>query len=105
MQYAHLYRCFYDIWNYRGQISYEVKNDICPVHGPFDGIFPHSVRHMDISTTALKTACLIVFENLVYSGINIEIRKIGTLLALTGLTVISHPARAAMPWLYDSIIY
>ena len=39
MQYAQLYRCFYDIWNFRGQISYEVKNDICPVHGPFDGYF------------------------------------------------------------------
>tara|TARA_E500000331_G_scaffold242281_1_gene232637 strand:+ start:1366 stop:2589 length:1224 start_codon:yes stop_codon:yes gene_type:complete len=105
MQYAQLYRCFYDIWNFRGQISYEVKNDICPIHGPFDGIFPNTVRHMDLSTTTLKTACLIVFENLVYSGINVEIRKIGTLIALTALTVISHPARTAMPWLYESMIY
>jgi hypothetical protein len=105
IQYAQLYRCFYDIWNFRGQISYEVKNDICPVHGPFDGIFPNTVRHMDLSTTTLKTVCLIVFENLVYSGINDEIRKIGTLIALTALTVISPPARTAMPWLYESIIY
>ena len=60
---------------------------------------------MDLSTTSLKTVCLIVFENLVYSGINIEIRKIGTLIALTGLTVISPPSRTVMPWLYESIIY
>ena len=105
IEYAQLYRCFYDIWNFRGQISYEVKNDICPVHGPFDGIFPNSVRHMDLSTTTLKTVCLIVFENLVYSGIHYEIRKIGTLIALTALTVISPQARTAMPWLYDSMIY
>ena len=105
IQYAQLYRCFYDIWNFRGQISYEMKNDICPVHGPFDGIFPNSVRHMDLSTSALKTACLIVFENLVYSGINVEIRKIGTLLALTSITVISPHARTALPWLYESMIY
>jgi len=105
IQYTHLYRSFYDIWNFRGQISYEIKNDICPIHGPFDGIFPDTVRHMDLSTTALKTACLIVFENLVYSGINVEVRKIGTLLALTALTVISQPARNTMPWLYDSMIY
>ena len=105
IQYAQLYRCFYDIWNFRGQISYEMKNDICPVHGPFDGIFPNSVRHMDLSTSALKTACLIVFENLVYSGINVEIRKIGTLLALTSITVISPRARTALPWLYESMIY
>ena len=105
LQYAQLYRCFYDLWNFRGQISYQVKNDICPVHGPFDGIFPNSIRHMDLSTTSLKTVCLIVFENLVYSGINIEIRKICTLIALTGLTVISPPARTVMPWLYESIIY
>jgi hypothetical protein len=82
-----------------------MKNDICPVHGPFDGIFPNSVRHMDLSTSALKTACLIVFENLVYSGINVEIRKIGTLLALTSITVISPRARTALPWLYESMIY
>jgi hypothetical protein len=105
IQYAQLYRCFYDIWNFRGQISYEIKNDICPVHGPFDGIFPNSVRHMDLSTTTLKTVCLIVFENLVYSGINVETRKIGTLIALTSLTVISRPARDVMPWLYESIVY
>lgn len=105
IQYAQLYRCFYDIWNFRGQISYEIKNDICPVHGPFDGIFPNSVRHMDLSTTTLKTVCLIVFENLVYSGINVEIRKIGTLIALTALTIISRPARDVMPWLYESIVY
>ena len=60
---------------------------------------------MDLSTTTLKTACLIVFENLVYSGINVEIRKIGTLIALTALTVISQPARTVMPWLYESMIY
>ena len=105
IQYTHLYRSFYDIWNFRGQISYEIKIEICPVHGPFDGIFPNTVRHIDLSTNVLKTACLIVFENLVYSGINTEVRKIGTLLALTALTVISPSARNAMPWLYDSIIY
>ena len=105
IQYTHLYRSFYDIWNFRGQISYEIKNEICPMHGPFDGIFPNTVRHIDLSTTALKTACLIVFENLVYSGINNEVRKIGTLLALTALTLISQPARNVMPWLYESIIY
>ena len=104
IQYAQLYRCFYDIWNYRGQLSQQVKIDICPFHSPFDGIFPHTVWHIDLSTTTMKTACLIVFENLVYSGTNIEFRKIGTLLALTGITLISQAAREALPWLYESIV-
>lgn len=104
IQYAQLYRCFYDIWNYRGQLSHQVKTDICPFHSPFEGIFPNTVWHIDLSTTTMKTACLIVFENLVYSGTNIEFRKIGTLLALTGITLISQAAREALPWLYESIV-
>jgi hypothetical protein len=49
-------------------------------------------------------ACLIVFENMVYSGIDEDHRKLGTFHALSGLTMVSIPARTAMPWLYESIV-
>ena len=44
-----------------------------------------------------------ILENMVYSGINIEYRKIGTLHALSALTLVSVPARESMPWLYESV--
>lgn len=103
LQYARLYRSLYDIWNYRGQLTMAIKIQICPFHGPFDGIFPNTVRHIDLSIDNLRMACLIVLENMIYSGINDELRQLGVMHALTALTVASVSARAALPWLYESI--
>jgi hypothetical protein len=105
LQYARLYRSLYDIWNYRGQLSQELKMQICPFHGPFEGIFPTTVRHLDLSLDDLKSACLIVFENMIYSGISNEIRQIGVMHSLTALTVVSSSARYALPWLYESMAF
>ena len=103
LQYARLYRALYDIWNYRGQLSQELKMQICPFHGPFEGIFPVTVRHLDLSVYDLKSACLIVFENMIYSGISNEIRQIGVMHSLTALTIVSSSARYALPWLFESM--
>ncbi len=103
LQYARLYRALYDIWNYRGQLSQELKMQICPFHGPFEGIFPVTVRHLDLSVDDLKSACLIVFENMIYSGISNEIRQIGIMHSLTALTIVSSSARYALPWLFESM--
>jgi len=103
LQYARLYRALYDIWNYRGQLSQELKMQICPFHGPFEGIFPVSVRHLDLSLDDLKTVCLIAFENMIYSGVSNEIRQIGVMHSLTALTIVSSSARYALPWLFESM--
>lgn len=103
LQYARLYRTLYDIWNYRAQLSFMVKLQICPFHGPFEGIFPTTIRHIDLTTDDLRRACLIVFENMTYSGTSDEFKQLGIMHALTALTVISSDARHALPWLYESI--
>ena len=103
--YHRLYMCIYEIWNYRVGLTADMKRKICPFHGPFDGIFIRPPRLNDLSLEQIKTACLIVMENMIYSGIDQDCRKIGCLHVLTGLTVVSAPARTAMPWLYDSIVY
>tara|TARA_B110000240_G_C13272986_1_gene356689 strand:+ start:27 stop:707 length:681 start_codon:yes stop_codon:yes gene_type:complete len=105
LKYARLYRAIFDIWNYHGQLSSLVKTDICQFHGPFDGIFNISVRHIDLTILELKTICVIAFENLIYSGRTDEHRKLGALHALTALTVVSRPAQRAMPWLYESVLF
>ena len=101
--YIRLYRKLYEIWYYRSNLSREVQNSICPYYAPFDGIFTRPLLHSELGLEQIKTACLIVFENMVYSGINIEYRKIGTLHALSALTLVSVPARESMPWLYESV--
>lgn len=104
-QYIRLYRVFYEIWNYRGQLSREVRSKIYPYGNIFDGIFPRTPYYNDLSQDQIKIACLVIFENMVYSGIDEDHRKLGALHALTALTVISTDARNALPWLYESIAY
>jgi hypothetical protein len=102
--FANLYRILYNLWNFRAGIPNAMKLLICPFHSPFDGIFPRETRHDELSLVEIKTACVIVFENMIYSGVDDEYRKIGTFHALSALTIVSREARAAMPWLYESVV-
>jgi hypothetical protein len=103
--YIRLYRNLYDIWNYRAQLSYEMKRKICLLNDPFLGIFNQRIYSNDISFSQIQEACLKVFENMVYTGIDIEHRKIGTMHSLSALTIVSLDARNAMPWLYESLVF
>lgn len=102
--YIRLYRSLYEIWYIRSGLSNEVRQNITPFCQPFDGIFNQRVLHSDLSLQQIQTACLIVFENLVYSGINDEYKRLGAFHALSALTTVSRGARTAMPWLYESVM-
>jgi hypothetical protein len=104
-EYIRLYRCLYDIWNYRAQLSYEMKRNICIIDDPFHNVFNEAMYYHDISLNRIRDACVTVFENMIYTGIDDEYRKLGVLHALSALTLVSIPARNAMPWLYESIAY
>jgi hypothetical protein len=103
MDYVRLYRILYDIWYYRGQLSTHVRNNICPFHEPFSAMFTRPMYHTHISMDTIRTACLMVIETMVYSGIDDDHRKLGAFHALSAMTLVSPAARAALPWLYESI--
>jgi hypothetical protein len=103
--YVKLYRSLYDIWNYRAQLSSTMKNNICILGNPFLNIFNERIYYNDVSLHRIQEACLIVIENMVYTGIDIEHRKIGTMHALSALTTVSLHFRDAMPWLYESVVF
>jgi hypothetical protein len=103
--YTRLYRSLYDIWNYRSQMSEETRRKISPFYSPFEGIFNRQINTMNMDLNQIKVACLIAMENMIYSGIDEDYRKIGAFHALSALTIVSHSARIAMPWLYDSVVY
>jgi hypothetical protein len=103
--YIRLYRSLYDIWNYRAQLSPIMKHNICMLGNPFLNIFNERIYYNDVSLGRIQEACLIVFENLVYTGIDLEHRKIGTMHALSALTIVSQNARNTMPWLYESLVF
>lgn len=103
VEYIRLYRYMYDIWNYRGQLSSELKTNICPLFDPFQNVFMRNVHHSEFTIDDLRIGCLTVFENMVYTGINDEYRKIGALHVLSTLTLVSYDASRALPWLFESV--
>jgi len=100
-----LYRVLYDIWNFRAQLSIDIKLKICPLFDPFSSIFIQPIYQNNISEEQIKFVCLTIIENMIYSGVDEEFRKLGALHALSALTVVSNPARISMPWLYESISF
>jgi hypothetical protein len=100
-----LYRVLYDIWNFRAQLSIDIKLKICPLFDPFSSIFIQPIYQNNITEEQIKFVCLTIIENMVYSGVDEEFRKLGTLHALSALTIVSNPARMSMPWLYESISF
>jgi len=96
--YIRLYRHLYDIWYLRSQLSRETRFNICPMNSPFT-----AERNMVLDFDYIKSACVEVFENLIFMGVDDEHRRLGAFHALTALTIVSMDAREAMPWLYESV--
>ena len=81
-------------------MSRETRYNICPFPNPFS---ERNITDLDIEH--VKSACVKVFENLIFTGIDDEHRKIGAFHALTALTIVSSGAREALPWLYESVAF
>jgi hypothetical protein len=97
-------REMYDIWNYRAQLTSQIKNDIVPPHGnPFTGMSLHLAQARD--DEYLKNTALRIIELLVKSAHLNENRTLGAYYVLTALTLVSDDARNALPWLYTSVAY
>ena len=93
-----------DIWNFRAQLSIEIKRSICPPYGdPFNNLsFPYLFTEPDINVKNVILNCL---EKLVNNGINNDMKTLGAYYILGGLTLVNENAATALPWLYQSLIY
>lgn len=103
--YIRFYRYLFDIWHYRGQLTHETKRRICRLHDPFINTSLSSLNLPTSTTEDCRAICLYIMENMIYTGIDIEYQKIGTLHVLSVLTIVSLDARRNMPWLYESLVY
>jgi hypothetical protein len=100
--YATFYRYYYGWWSVMSRMSVDMKRKICVLRDPFMNI--NILDQYDITSIDMfREMALGVIEAMVYTGIDIEHRKLGALQVLTMLTLVSHSAREAMPWLYESI--
>jgi len=93
-----------DIWNYRLNLSNELKRNICTPNGkPFEGLFISSLFSKDIDT--IKNGLLNILEKLITKGRDRQLKSLGAYYILGSLTLVSMDAAASMPWLYETFRY
>jgi len=94
-----------DIWNYRAQLSEEVKRNICPPLGdPFRNTNINAIIHSN-DILLVKKGILEILENFVNSGVDQDSKTLGAYYVLGSLTLVNPVASLALPWLYQSFSY
>ena len=91
-----------DIWEYRAQLSEEIKQKICPPTGnPFTCANLHNLRFQSVDN--IRSAALIAMHNLVSKGVDDGFKALGAYYVLTALTIVSFEAAQNLPWLYEAM--
>jgi hypothetical protein len=96
-------RELYDIWSYRAQLSTNTKKEINPCHDPFYNIQLNNIQYLE--NLELKRLILTIIINFIDYGINKDSKYLGASYVLSALTLVSHEAATAMPWLYQSVAH
>ena len=94
-----------DIWNYRTQISDEVKSNILPPNGLFLMTFHLNYLQVEENIIVFKKNILKIIEKLVTSGIDRDSKALGAYYILGALTIVNQEAANALPWLYQSFCH
>jgi len=94
-----------DIWNYRSQLTNEIKRNICPPTGdPFRNLSMPYV-HTEQNMSNVKKVILEVLEKLVNSGVDRDSKALGAYYVLGSLTLVNDNAATSLPWLFQSFGY
>jgi len=94
-----------DIWNYRAQLSIEVKRNICPPSGdPFRNL-SFVYINTEENMTNVRKAVLTVLEKLVNDGVDTDSKSLGAYYVLGALTLVNDSAASSLPWLFQSVNY
>ena len=98
-------RELFDIWNYRANLTEQVKCNICPPRGIICSQFERNSIFMENNIFSLQTKILNILERLITSGIDQDFKVLGAYYVLAAITLVSPEASAIMPWLYQSVYY
>jgi hypothetical protein len=94
-------RELYDIWNYRAQLTEDVKRSICHPHGnPFISLYNVNVDMFSV----LQNNTLQIMKNILTKGVNNDSSALGAYYILSALTLVSPEAAETNPWLYESVM-
>jgi len=90
-----------DIWNYRAELTSQVKHAIVPNVTPLFKYIHEMKSSTSIDENAIHKYVLDAMDNLVSKASKIEDQSLGAMYILTALTEVSQGARETMPWLYQ----
>lgn len=91
------------IWDYRFNIPTELKSQLCQFGDPFHILQLRSLSLYMFDINQTIECCINVIDYFIYSGIDIECRRLGAMYVLIALTSVSVDARNNIPWLYETI--
>ena len=94
-----------DIWNYRAQLTIEIKRNICPPNAdPFRNLSMTYI-HTEININNIRKVVLEVLEKMVNNGIDKDSKSLGAYYVLSALTLVNTEAATSLPWLFQSVSY
>ena len=95
-----------DIWQYRANISNELKRAIChPTGNPFQTLPNFNVLQTINNLNDIRKPILYVMERLVNSGINNDNKCLGAYYVLSALTLVNYDAATSLQWLYEAVYH
>tara|TARA_Y100000816_G_scaffold236206_1_gene182011 strand:+ start:3348 stop:4367 length:1020 start_codon:yes stop_codon:yes gene_type:complete len=91
-----------DIWQYRAELSNNIRKDICHPYGnPFRFITISNINNLNFFSLQKNT--LFVIEQFITKGINRDMCSLGINYVLCAFTLVNQNAANALPWLYESV--
>ena len=95
-------RSLIDIWEYRAQLTIEIKKQICSPYGnPFRYINLNEINYYNF--ISLQKITLSIIEQFIKKGVDRDASNLGASYVLCALTLVNNDAAIAMPWLYQSV--
>lgn len=91
-----------DIWNYRAQLSFEMKRNICPPNGePFLHLNMHYIQS-EPDLNNVKKNVLEILEKMVNINADKDSKTLGAYYVLGAITLVNNTAAVSIPWLFQS---
>lgn len=108
IQYIHFLLYFYDIWNYRAELSMSIRKKMFPPSGnPFQYCISECNNNINTlrtkTITFLKTHSIHIIKTLMQVDIDRDHKGLSALYILSTLTLIHKDAARTYPMLFESV--
>ena len=92
-----------DIWQYRANLTPEIKKAIChPTGNPFIRLPNYNVLQTTENIDDVRKIILEIMEKFVNSGIDKDNKCLGAYYVLCAITLVNNEAATSLPWLYEA---